>query len=70
MRDPTARFTDRVDNYVKYRPHYPHTVIETLREKLGFSPDWSVADIFARHARDGEIEFAYTTILYVGRIAD
>lgn len=43
--DPTARFSSRVENYVKYRPHYPLEIIDILREKCGFTPAWSVADI-------------------------
>lgn len=53
MPEPTTRFTGRVENYVKYRPHYPQAPLEVLGMRLGFSPAWSVADVFARHARDG-----------------
>lgn len=45
MRDPTERFSDRVANYVKYRPHYPAAMIGVLEERLGLSPSWKVADI-------------------------
>jgi SAM-dependent methyltransferase len=41
----TERFTDRVDDYVKFRPHYPRAVFEMLRDELGFGPDTIVADI-------------------------
>ena len=41
----TNRFSDRVDNYVKYRPHYPDEVIgHLLSEKILF-PDAVIADI-------------------------
>jgi SAM-dependent methyltransferase len=43
--DPTKRFSTRVDNYVKYRPHYPREVIDILREKCGLSPAWRIADV-------------------------
>lgn len=43
--DSTQRFTSRVENYVKYRPHYPERVLEILREECGLTPDWVVADI-------------------------
>ncbi|HEY4207334.1 MAG TPA: class I SAM-dependent methyltransferase [Puia sp.] len=43
----TQRFSDRVDNYVKYRPDYPKTVLTLLAEVIGLSPDWIVADIGA-----------------------
>jgi SAM-dependent methyltransferase len=41
----TQRFSDRVDNYVKYRPDYPKEIIAILAEAIAFSPDWIVADI-------------------------
>ena len=43
--DPTQRFSSRVNNYVKYRPGYPHAVIDTLEKECGFSPFSLVADI-------------------------
>ena len=43
--DPTTRFSDRVDNYVRYRPGYPHAVLELLRRECGLTPDAIVADI-------------------------
>jgi SAM-dependent methyltransferase len=41
----TERFSDRVEDYVKYRPHYPATVIARLKDLYGFSASWVVADI-------------------------
>ena len=43
--DPKTRFSDRVDNYVRYRPGYPHAVLELLRRECGLTPDAMVADI-------------------------
>jgi SAM-dependent methyltransferase len=43
--DNTQRFSNRVDNYVKYRPGYPKQILEQLREETGLAPDWVVADI-------------------------
>ena len=40
-----TRFSDRVGDYVKYRPGYPPTVIETLRTRCGLSPSATIADI-------------------------
>lgn len=45
MRSPTERFSDRVANYVKYRPSYPAGAISTLQETCGLGPDSAVADI-------------------------
>jgi SAM-dependent methyltransferase len=44
-RSPTTRFSDRVDNYVRYRPGYPREVLELLRRECGLHPNHFVADI-------------------------
>ncbi|MEO5912747.1 MAG: class I SAM-dependent methyltransferase [Luteolibacter sp.] len=44
-RNPTTRFSDRVDNYVKYRPSYPLEVIDALKSHCGLTPSTIVADI-------------------------
>ncbi|MBP6015499.1 MAG: class I SAM-dependent methyltransferase [Candidatus Promineofilum sp.] len=43
--DPTKRFTDRADDYARYRPGYPAAVLECLRDEGGLSPHDVVADI-------------------------
>lgn len=43
----TERFSDRVADYVRYRPDYPHALLDWLRDELGVAPDWRVADIGA-----------------------
>jgi len=40
-----TRFSDRVDDYVKYRPGYPPQVLEVLKERCGLSSKSVVADI-------------------------
>ena len=42
---PTARFSDRVENYVRYRPGYPPEVIELLRRECGLRAEDVVADV-------------------------
>src|SRR5262249_25032267 len=42
----TERFSDRVEDYVRYRPDYPRALVEWLHG-LGVHPDWTVADIGA-----------------------
>jgi SAM-dependent methyltransferase len=44
-KSPTARFSDRVENYVRYRPGYPPEVLELLRVACGLQPSHIVADI-------------------------
>jgi SAM-dependent methyltransferase len=41
----TNRFSDRVDNYVKYRPHYPGEVIAFLLSEKILFPGAVIADI-------------------------
>jgi SAM-dependent methyltransferase len=43
--DPTKRFTERVDNYVKYRPGYPDEVIDFLQNECVLAEGSVVADI-------------------------
>ncbi|HTC55997.1 MAG TPA: class I SAM-dependent methyltransferase [Candidatus Sulfotelmatobacter sp.] len=41
----TSRFSDRVGNYVRYRPGYPLAVLEELKAECGLAPSHVVADI-------------------------
>jgi ubiquinone/menaquinone biosynthesis C-methylase UbiE len=41
----TTRFSDRVENYVRYRPGYPPEIIELLRTECELQPRHSIADI-------------------------
>jgi SAM-dependent methyltransferase len=41
----TSRFSDRVENYVRYRPGYPPEVLEELKAECGLAPGNAVADI-------------------------
>ena len=45
MEDSTKRFSDRVENYVKYRPHYPKEIIPFLNEHIGLTDEKVIADI-------------------------
>ena len=45
MSDSTTRFSDRVEDYVKYRPHYPEAIIAYLAATYSFASSWDVADI-------------------------
>lgn len=44
---PTERFTDRVDDYVRYRPDYPVELGPAIRDAAKLSRDSVVADIGA-----------------------
>src|SRR3990170_330018 len=42
---PTARFSNRADNYVKYRPGYPPIITPFLEQQLGLQKSFRIADI-------------------------
>ncbi len=41
----TQRFSNRVDNYVKYRPGYPPAVLDLLAGECGLTPQSIIADV-------------------------
>jgi ubiquinone/menaquinone biosynthesis C-methylase UbiE len=43
--DPKERFSNRVENYARFRPTYPLAVIEVLKNECGLAPNSVVADI-------------------------
>ena len=45
MLNSTQRFSSRVGNYAKYRPHYPAAVLEPLRNECQLFPSSWIADI-------------------------
>lgn len=45
MSDTVNRFSNRVENYVKYRPGYPKEVLETFRNEMNLTEDAVIADI-------------------------
>ena len=45
MADNTQRFSNRVDNYVKYRPSYPKEIISFPEEQIHFNSSFVIADI-------------------------
>ena len=45
MLDPTKRFTNRVENYLKYRPRYPAQLLALLESECALTREAMVADI-------------------------
>ncbi len=43
--DPQKRFSNRVKNYVKYRPKYPGIILDFIKHKLNLQNENIVADI-------------------------
>ena len=44
-KNSTTRFSSRVDDYIKYRPHYPAEIIDLLADKCSLTPESVIADI-------------------------
>ena len=44
-RDPVARFSDRAEDYVKYRPHYSQDVVQAVEQTCGLRPEHIIADV-------------------------
>ncbi len=41
----TSRFSDRVENYIRYRPGYPREALDVLRRECGLTSSHVIADI-------------------------
>jgi SAM-dependent methyltransferase len=44
-RDPTQRFSSRVENYVRFRPGYPKEIVQLLKAECGLNAHSIIADI-------------------------
>lgn len=45
MSDTVERFSNRVENYIKYRPGYPREILGYLVENAGFTSESIIADV-------------------------
>ena len=45
MSDSVKRFSNRVENYIKYRPDYPPQVLDLFREEMNLQKSSVIADI-------------------------
>lgn len=43
--DPKSRFSDRVEDYIRYRPSYPADLVGFIAEKMELGPGKEVADM-------------------------
>src|SRR5260370_38153232 len=43
--DAKQRFSNRVADYVRYRPSYPSALVDLLRDECGLRPDHVIADV-------------------------
>ncbi|MGC3945024.1 MAG: class I SAM-dependent methyltransferase [Chryseolinea sp.] len=59
----TQRFGDRVDNYVRYRPHYPVDVLHYFRDSYGLLPSHTVVDIGSGTGISSEMFLKYGNVV-------
>lgn len=62
--DATQRFSNRVDNYVRYRPTYPAGVLSVLGAATGFSPESVIADIGSGTGISAELFLQNGNVVY------
>lgn len=43
--DSKKRFSNRVENYIKFRPDYPKEIIQFLKKKCSLTKEYLIADI-------------------------
>ena len=63
-RDPTLRFSDRVDDYDRHRPRYPPAVIDVLREAIGLDETWAVCDVGSGTGISTELFLEHGSVVY------
>ena len=64
MTDSTQRFSNRVENYIKYRPGYPVEVVKTLESECGLNHDSIIADIGSGTGILSEMFLRHGNIVY------
>lgn len=62
--DYKQRFSDRVENYIKYRPGYPDEIIPTLQLEIGLTPDDVIADIGSGTGLSAKLFLEHGNIVY------
>ncbi|HWP84859.1 MAG TPA: class I SAM-dependent methyltransferase [Terriglobia bacterium] len=64
MQDSVERFTSRVENYVKYRPHYPRAILQMLATECGLTPESRIADVGAGPGQLAELFLENGNLVY------
>lgn len=63
-RDPTRRFSSRVENYVRFRPGYPEEILGLLETECGMTKSSVVADIGSGTGKLAELFLASDNRVY------
>src|SRR3989344_4383363 len=62
--NPTQRFSDRVDNYVKYRPTYPQEIIDFMTSDLGLTRSSVIVDVGSGTGISSELFLKNGNVVY------
>jgi len=62
--DPTKRFSNRVEYYVKYRPHYPHAIVNLMCWEMGLTSDSLIADVGAGTGFLSELFLTHKNLIF------
>ena len=60
----TQRFSDVVENYIKYRPGYPPELISILNKTIGLTPNKIIADIGSGTGKSSELFLQNKNIVF------
>lgn len=61
---PTTRFSNRIPYYHQYRPRYPQDIVETLRDTIGLTPEWVIADVGSGTGISSELFLKHGNTVY------
>jgi ubiquinone/menaquinone biosynthesis C-methylase UbiE len=64
MQNSTTRFSNRVEQYVKYRPTYPKDIIPFLERTVGLNSSFAVTDIGSGTGISSKIFLDYGNMVY------
>jgi SAM-dependent methyltransferase len=62
--DPKQRFSNRVADYIRYRPGYPRAVLDLLRQGCDLKPDSIIADIGSGTGLLTQLFLEYGNLVY------
>ncbi|MEM7103181.1 MAG: class I SAM-dependent methyltransferase [Bacteroidota bacterium] len=64
QQDPTKRFSDRVANYILYRPDYPSSIVPFLESAIGLSETSVIADVGSGTGKSSAVFLEYGCPVY------
>jgi SAM-dependent methyltransferase len=64
MLEPTKRFSNRVEDYVKYRPSYPAAILQLLERECRFNANSVIADIGSGTGKLSELFLKNGNLVY------